>query len=177
MNNACDRVRRRARWLRYAILAVMLAAVLVNALLAWRNLLHHQALGGWPWLDISAQPAGHPRLAVLMCLSLSMIYLYGLYRLLLLMRLFEQGEFFSIGATGHLRVFAGTLLVGTIVGCVLPAVALAVMHMAGLNHDTSVSLQLDGSDVWMILVSTLFFVIAWILSEARQLAEDNQLIV
>jgi hypothetical protein len=36
---------------------------------------------------------------------------------------------------------------------------------------------MDGSDVWMILISTLFFVIAWIMGEARQLAEDNQLII
>lgn len=177
MNTACDRVRRRARWLRYAILAVMLAAVVVNALLAWRNLVHPHAMGGWLWMDVSAQPAGHPRLAVIICLLLTLIYLYGLYRLLQLMRLFEQGEFFSIAATRHLRAFACTLLAGTVAGCLLPGIALAAMHMAGLNHDASISLQLDGSDVWMILVSTLFFVIAWILGEARQLSEDNQLIV
>ncbi|MBM7128051.1 DUF2975 domain-containing protein [Dyella mobilis] len=168
---------RKARWLRYAVLATMSFVVLANALLAWRGLTHHPDTLSAVQLDATAQLGSHPRLALIDTALLSLIYLYGLYRLVRLMHLFERGEFFSATATGHLRAFAFTLLLGTVAGCLLPPIELAVSRWMGLNHLASVSISMDGSDIWMILISTLFFVIAWIMAEARQLAEDNQLIV
>jgi len=177
MNIVCDRVRRKARWLRYAILATIVAVVLLNMLLIWRGITAHPDVLGFVQMDVSAQLNDHPSLALITCALLSLIYLYGLYRLVRLMQLFEQGEFFSTTATRHLRAFAFSLLAGTVTGCLFPPIALAAARMLGLNHITSVSIHMDGSDAWMILISTLFFVIAWIMGEARQLAEDNQLIV
>jgi hypothetical protein len=177
MNNVCDRVRRKARWLRYGIIATIVAILLVNVLLIWRGATAHPDVLSFVQMEASAQLADHPQLTLLECGLLSLIYLYGLHRLVKLMQLFEQGEFFSTTATLHLRAFACSLLAGTLAGCLFPPVALATTRVLGLNHITSVSISMDGSDVWMILISTLFFVIAWIMGEARQLAEDNQLII
>ena len=177
MKSNCDRASRKARWLRYAALATMLAIAAVDLDLVWLGMGRH----GLAWIALEAQVppalAGHAQLALLDVLLVSWVFLYGLYRLVRLMRLFEQGEFFSIASIRHLRAFACTLLVGTLAGCGLPAVEIAVAHWAGFDHANAVSLGLDASDLWMLLISTVFFVIAWILGEARQLAEDHQLIV
>jgi hypothetical protein len=177
MNNVCDRVSRKARWLRHAVLATIVAIVLANTLLVWRSIANQPGAFGILQIEAPASLTGHPWLTLVYCVLVSLIYLYGLYRLVLLMRLFERGEFFSIAATHHLRAFAFSLLAGTVTGFLLPPVTLAIARLLGLNHITAVTLSLDGSDAWMILISTLFFVIAWIMGEARQLAEDNQLIV
>lgn len=177
MNNVCDRVRRKALWLRHAVVATMIIIVLVDVLLVWRSIANQPGAFGILQIEAPASLANHPWLTLIDCVLLSWVYLYGLYRLVLLMRRFERGEFFSIAATHHLRAFAFSLLLGTVAGFLLPPVALAIARLFGLNHINAVTLSLDGSDVWMILISTLFFVIAWIMGEARQLAEDNQLIV
>jgi Protein of unknown function (DUF2975) len=177
MNNVCDKTSRKARWLRYALIATMAVVILANVLLAWRGAGHHVTRWGSLQIDVPTDLASYPTLALIYSVLLSLIFLYGLYRLVLLMRLFERGEFFSTPATRHLRAFAFTLLLGTALGCVLPAIELIAARLIGLNHVTAVSIDMDGSDAWMILISTLFFVIAWIMGEARQLAEDNQLIV
>lgn len=177
MNNACDRVSRKARWLRHAVVATIVAVLFGNALLAWRSIANHPDALRVLQIDAPASLTGHPWLTLIYCALLSAIYLYGLYRLVLLMRLFERSEFFSLMATHHLRAFAFSLLLGTVAGFMLPPIALVIARLLGLNHINAVTLSLDGSDAWMILISTLFFVIAWIMGEARQLAEDNQLIV
>jgi hypothetical protein len=177
MNYACARVSRKARWLRRAIIATIIAILLGNGLVAWRSITNHPNALDVLKIEAPAALIGHPWLMLICCALLSLIYLYGLYRLMRLMQLFEHGEFFSIVATHHLRAFAFSLLVGTVTGCLFPPIALAVARLLGLNHITAVTLELEGSDAWMILISTLFFVIAWIMGEARQLAEDNQLIV
>lgn len=177
MNNVRDKTSRKARWLRYALMATMAAIILANGLLAWRGAGHHVTTWGSLQIEVPADLANYPTLTLIYGVLVSLIFLYGLYRLVLLMRLFERGEFFSTPAIRHLRAFAFTLLAGTIVGCLLPAIELIAARLIGLNHVTAVSIDMDGSDMWMILISTLFFVIAWIMGEARQLSEDNQLIV
>lgn len=177
MNTSCDRARRKARWLRYAITSVMVVIVVVDLLLAWRWLAHRPGDFGFLHAGAPSQLDSHPRLMLIACATLSLIYIYGLHRLVRLMRLFELGEFFSLDATRHLRAFALSLLSGTIAGCLLPPIELVLARLAGLNHIHAVTIRMDDSDVWMILISSLFFVITWIMGEARQLAEDNQLIV
>jgi hypothetical protein len=177
MSNSCDKAKRKARWLRYAVVAAMVVIVLVNVLLAWRGITFNPDAGSLLQIYVSSQLDGHPRLALLESALLSLIYLYGLYRVVRLMRLFEQGDFFSTAAARHLRAFALSLLVGTIADCLLPPVELIVARVAGAIQLHAVSVKLDSSDVWMILISGMFFVIAWIMGEARQLAEDNQLII
>jgi hypothetical protein len=177
MNIDCSKAKQKARWLRYLIVAVMLLLVLGNIVLAWP--------GGW---DISSSMfdltrsitgplANHPRLFLIENALVSLVYLAGLYRLVRLMRLFEQGEFFSVLAVAHLRAFALSLLLATVVGCALPALELWVAHLMGSEHVTAIAVAVDSSDLWQGFISALFFVVAVILGEARQLAEDNQLIV
>jgi hypothetical protein len=173
----CDRARRRARWLRYAILTTICFIVAANVFLAWRSLTGHPNVLSIVQLEVTDQLVGHPRLALIANALVSLVYLYGLYRLVKLMRLFERGDFFCTQATSHLQAFSLSLLFATMAGCLLPAVELAASRAIGLNHVQAASIQMDISDVWMILISTLFFLIAWIMGEARQLAEDNQLII
>ncbi|RUL74940.1 DUF2975 domain-containing protein [Dyella choica] len=173
----CDKASRKARWLRYAAIAMMAVVAATDVALSWLGMGKHELA----WISLHAETptalAGHSKLALLDALVISLFFLYALYRLVRLMRRFEQGDFYSLSTTRHLRAFACALLLGTLAGCALPAVEIAIARLAGLSNAHAVSIDLDASDVWMLLISTVFFVIAWILGEARQLAEDNQLIV
>lgn len=177
MKFARDKASHLAAWLRRILVVAMAVIVLGNGYMAYAGMADRH--GGWFTVRIEPPTAlaDHPTLALLHNLLLSLVLLYGLYRLLCLMRLFEAGEFFSLRATQHLRAFAFALLVGAAASCLLPAIELIAARLAGVGGITSVSIEMDGSDAWTLLTSALFFMVAWIMSEARQLAEDNQLII
>ena len=107
----------------------------------------------------------------------SLLLLGGLYRLCRLMRLFEIGEFFSVAATRHLRAFALSLIGAVVVDALVPPLLMLGLGLAGSANVQAISLQLDGSDLWTLLIGAMFFVITSLMVEARQLAEDNEQIV
>lgn len=173
----CAIAKKKALALRYAIIIVMALIVLCDFAMAWSG---GKNLAGTMYEITTSAPellARHPHLFLIETVSVSMIYLAGLYRLVKLMRVFEQGEFFSVRAVGHLRAFALSILLAVLAGCLFPTLELLAAHILGLNRDASISFSVDSSDVWLGLVSALFFIIALIMSEAGKVAEDSQLIV
>lgn len=172
-----SRAKKKARWLRYGIACAMVFIVLNGLLLA----LPDGVVPGGPMFDFRQRPpvalADHPHLFLIANSLIALIYLAGLFRLIKLMRLFEEGEFFSARGVRHLRAFALSLLLASIAGCVLPPLLLMGARMLGVDHVTVLRVGLENSDMWQGFISAVFFVVAMILGEARQLAEDNQLIV
>jgi hypothetical protein len=179
INIDCVKAKRKARWLRYVIATMMLALVAANIALGWLGAGSHAVRGIALNLSVTDDLLQHPTLALIDSVLVSLIFLAGLYRLVRLMRLFEQGEFFSARAVRHLRVFALSLLLGTLASCLLPAVELVIARLLTAHEPApmTISFNVDSSDVWMAMIGALFFTIAWIMEEAGQLAEDNQLIV
>lgn len=179
INIDCVKAKRKARWLRYVIVTMMLALVASNIALCWLGAGSHTARGIALNLRVSDDLLQHPVLALIDSALVSLIFLAGLYRLVRLMRLFEQGEFFSARAVRHLRVFALSLLLGTLAGCLLPAMELVIARLLTAHKPAPMTLSfgVDSSDVWLAMIGALFFTIAWIMEEAGQLAEDNELIV
>jgi Protein of unknown function (DUF2975). len=93
------------------------------------------------------------------------------------LRQFEQGDFFSARAIGHLKAFALLMLVAAVADCFLPPVILLAAHLAGVQEVRSLAFEIDGTDIWVGLVSAIFLTITTVMGEARKLAEDNDLIV
>ena len=59
----------------------------------------------------------------------------------------------------------------------VPPLLMLGLGLAGSANVQAISLQLDGSDLWTLLIGAMFFVITSLMVEARQLAEDNEQIV
>jgi hypothetical protein len=172
-----DTVARRAQALRYLLVLTMSALVLVNGWLWWAG----ASRFGAGWVSIYSEwPTGSDALAWVPLLGASLaslLLLGGLYRLCRLMRLFEIGEFFSVAATRHLRAFALSLIGAVVVDALVPPLLMLGLGLAGSANVQAISLQLDGSDLWTLLIGAVFFVITSLMVEARQLAEDNEQIV
>lgn len=168
---------RRARALRHVLVLAMLALVLVNVWLWWRGAGRYDA----GWISVYSEwPAGSRGLAwvPLLAASLASALLFGgLYRLCRLMRLFEVGEFFSTAATRHLRGFALSLIAAVTVNALAPPLLMLGLRLAGRTDVRAISLQLDASDLWTLLIGALFFLVTSLMVEARRLAEDNEQIV
>lgn len=172
-----DTVARRAQALRYSLVLAMLALVLANGWCWWAGAGRFGA--GWVFVQ-SEWPAGGdaPAWVPLLAASLaSLLLLGGLYRLCRLMRLFEAGEFFSVAATRHLRAFALSLMGAVVVDALAPPLLMLGLRLAGSAQVQALSLRLDGTDLWTLLIGALLFLITSLMVEARQLAEDNEQIV
>ena len=172
-----DTVVRRARVLRYVLVLAMLAVVAINAWLWW----HGEGNYGAGWVSIYSEwPAdshGHAWLPLLAASLASVLLLVGLYRLCRLMRLFEAGEFFSVATTCHLRGFALSLIGAVAVNTLVPPLLMLGLRLAGRADVQAISLQLDASDLWTLLVGALFFLVTSLMVEARRLAEDSAQII
>lgn len=172
-----DTVVRRARVLRYVLVLAMLAVVVVNAWLWWRG----PGSYGTGWVSVYSEwPAdshGHAWVPLLAASLASALLLIGLYRLCRLMRLFEAGEFFSVATTRHLRGFALSLIGAVTVNLLVPPLLMLGLRLAGSTDVQAISLQLDASDLWTLLVGALFFLVTSLMVEARRLAEDSAQII
>lgn len=172
-----ETVVRRARVLRHVLMLAMLAVVAVNAWLWWHGAGRYDAgwmsiYGEWP-----ADFGGEAWVPLLTASLASAWLLGGLYRLGRLMRLFEAGEFFSMAATRHLRGFALSLIGTVAVNALVPPLLMLGLHLAGRTKMRAISLQLDASDLWALLISALFFLVTSLMVEARRLADDNEQII
>jgi len=172
-----DTVVRRARVLRYVLVLAMLAVVVANAWLWWRGAGSYGA--GWIsiYSEWPADTQGHAWVQLLTASLASALLLGGLYRLCRLMRLFEAGEFFSVATARHLRGFALSLIGVVAVNTLVPPLLMLGLRLAGRADVQAISLQLDASDLWTLLIGALFFLVTSLMVEARRLAEDAAQII
>ena len=114
----------------------------------------------------------------LLIASISLPYLAALvwafYRLGQMLRGFERGEFFEQATVGHLRAFAGFLLLAKALS--LAAMHLrvgALVHLLGHEH-MRVMVNLSSDDMAVLLMCALFFLIARMMEEGRRINEENR---
>lgn len=170
-------VGRRARTLRYLLVLAMLNLFMANAWLWW----HGAGSYGTGWVSIRSEwPVAYPgpAWAPLVAASLaSAVLLVGMYRLCRVMRSFEAGDFFSVAATRHLRAFALSLIGAVTVSALVPPLFSLERRLAGAADVQAISLQMDASDVGMLLAGSLFFLVTSLMVEGRRLADDNERII
>ncbi len=109
--------------------------------------------------------------------SISMIpqipLLYGLTRLASMFQLFYQGAIFEPPVTGHLRAFAAMLVVSSFLSILNGIPMDAMLTWVNGPGQRQVTIGIGGSDLEFFFLSGLFYAIAWVLSEAHNIAEDN----
>lgn len=97
----------------------------------------------------------------------SIIFIYSLYRLLLLFRLFSKEDFFSLDAINHLKWFSGFYMLSTLLNIIVDGI---LNLWTSNNSDTSItlSLNIESQQLSEFGMAIVFFIIAFILNEARQ---------
>jgi hypothetical protein len=104
-------------------------------------------------------------------------FAYGLWRLSLMLKSAETGQVFSVEAASHLRSFALWVFVAAMASILLPMlVNIAFGLMAGLPNER-LRVDFDGSDLFVLLISGLLFLVARLIEAAHAIAEDNRQIV
>lgn len=114
----------------------------------------------------------------LLVASFSVPYLLALLcaflRLSRMLAGFERGQFFERATVGHLRAFAGWLLVAKALSLLaMHARVGALIHFLGHERVHAV-VNLSSDDVAVLLMCTLLFLIARMMEVGRELAEENR---
>lgn len=105
------------------------------------------------------------------------LFAYALWRLSRMLALVAQGEAFSSGTVRHLRAFAFYAFASTAASIMLPPLAQLLIILSRPVRTGKLTLSVDGSDLWALLISGFLFLVARLMSEAQRIADENRMIV
>lgn len=159
---------RLTRWTRWGVTA-MIALTLLAHLLPWlpssRHLVLH-SLGG-------AHGPANRAVGVLN----GVLVLLALFQLLPLLGAIGRGALFSANVTVNLRRFALFMLLSVLnLAVVAPALTYFLPDCSS-GAPCARIISIDIRSLGMLLMTTLFFLVAGLLDEARRIEEDNEQIV
>lgn len=157
---------------RRLVLATMAATGATRAVAAWAVLGGATGFGGFGIDASSARNAGWPGWWV--DTVAAAVLVAGLLQLMRLLRRYEQERPFNADTALHLRNFALALVVSVLVQRLLPVFlsTLGASAAFGPPH-----LTLFTSDLWIVLIGGLLWLIAHVMVEAERLSADNEQIV
>lgn len=182
MNEISPSIRRLCRFIRFGSTIFVVGVVLIY-LITWC----------WPIVHADSHPvmlrlhlAGLSADALrdltigdrLLIGAISLPYLAALtwafYQLNCMLRGFERGDYFESVTVGHLRAFAGYLLLAKVLSLLaMHARVGALVHLLG-HQNVRTLINLSSDDMAVLLMCALFFLIARMMEEGRRLAEENR---
>jgi hypothetical protein len=123
---------------------------------------------------VAALTPGLRRAGILCALPALLLLGYALLRLDRMLRACARGQLFALRTVGHMKAFAACLL-GTLVLTVIePALRAVVWRLCFGGPPRPVNMGVSSEELTLVLICTLFFVIASMMHEARRIAEDNE---
>jgi hypothetical protein len=182
MNEISHGIRRLCQMIRLGG-AVFVLGVLAIYFVTWLwpgvNQLHHPVmpkfqLSGLDIQTLSSLLIGERLLLSAISVPYLVVLAWAFYRLDQMLRGFMLGEFFERETVGHLRAFAGLLLLAKLLSLAALHVRVAVFaHVLG-RHDGRAVVNLSSDDMAVLLMCALFFLIARMMEEGRRIAEENK---
>lgn len=164
-----------------ALLLLCVAVELVFFVLAWSQLLPAGAgfaiemtPQGLSVEAMRAMPPPQRWTGMLVALPELLALVYALWRLDRLLAGFQRQVLFSAAAIGHLRAFAGAMLLSTACGIVEPALRAPLLRHLFHDAQVRIGMGVDTQQVLLILVCGLLYLITGVLREGRRLAEENE---
>lgn len=97
----------------------------------------------------------------------SFVFIYSLYRLLQLFILFSKGDFFAVTAIQHLKWFSGFYMLSTLLSIIVNGV-LDSWTSKPEGSELTLNLNIQSGEIGEFGMALIFFVVAFILNEARQ---------
>lgn len=99
---------------------------------------------------------------------------YALVRLDRMLQACAGGHMFALPTVAHMKAFAASLLAALTLTVIEPALRGAVWHFGFHGAAGRIKVGVSSEELMLVLICTLFFVVASMLHEARRIAEDNE---
>jgi len=176
---------RLSRWVRYLASAFFNIYLLCNVIgwLAPPPMLHGAfggnggfelmlQLHGMPWASVIAMPLWQRGLGLALALPALCALGYAVSQLGAMLRSFERAAFFTPQVSLRFRRFVGFLLLGTVLTILEPTLRNAGFSLLGEGR-LQLSLDVTGSDLWVLVLCAVFYAIAQIIHEGQRLANEN----
>ena len=106
-----------------------------------------------------------------------MVYLFIVYSLIKLFRLYEQGVIFSIEIVQHIRNIGYALLADQIISPFYQFAMGIVLTIHNPPGHGFIGITLDQNNLGILLTALLVILISWIMTEGCKLNEEQQLTV
>jgi hypothetical protein len=165
------------RWVAWASMLGYTANEIWLVIGLWPNALAWTGVAGMSLaLDLDDFQAAHHWAMLLADGPAWAILMFGLWRLSLLMRLYEQGRLFDPAAVVYLRQFSVTLVASLIYYFLADPVIRVVFDLMH-PHGPKAEIAMHSRDLWNIYISVVFLLLSRVISQAYLIAEDNSKIV
>jgi hypothetical protein len=105
------------------------------------------------------------------------VQLSGLWTLIKLFTLYEQGSIFSVRHVKYFRRLGYILLLWTGVGILYRALIGIVLSWAASPGQVTLTLGLSSTNLTAFVIGGIVLVIAWIMDKGRKLADEQALFV
>lgn len=128
-------------------------------------------------VDVNALGPGTLSLAFICSLLPVLVLMYGLWRLRQLFGLYRHGCFFAEANAGHLLAFARALVISALLSPVVTAVLSVILTWHNPPGYRALALHFGSGQFATLFVAGVFMIIAWIMREAKKLADDNAEII
>ena len=105
------------------------------------------------------------------------LMVYAVWHLRALFGLYGQGQIFTAKNAMHLRRFALAVLGMTLAGPVSNTLVILALTYGNPVGQRMLSISFSSSQLVVLFMGVMFLVIAWVMDEGRELAEDQAQIV
>jgi len=99
---------------------------------------------------------------------------FGFFRLGQTLSRFQQGQIFAIDTIARLRASVGAILLAIVLFTLEKPVRDVAFNMLGNGQSYPISIDVNSSELLLILVCSLFYMIAGVMHEGRRLSEENE---
>jgi len=107
------------------------------------------------------------------CMLISLVFIYGLWQLRSLFKLFKQGVFFSSQAAQHLYYFSITIFIIALLKPIVSGVLSVLLTMTNPVGKRLLVIEFTRNEFALIFIAGALLAITWILQEGRKLVEEN----
>jgi hypothetical protein len=122
---------------------------------------------------VNALPSAQRWLAATLASASLWLLIYGALRLHRMLQEIETGAIFSSQTTGHLRGFAGATLLSVLAAIMQQPMRELLFRVFFGSGPYTLKIVVGSQDLQLILVSSVFYLIATLMQEGQRLAQEN----
>lgn len=136
----------------------------------------HQSTHGWTNISQALIAENFNALAILGTAEL-IPYLFIYYFLFRLFSYYQHGEIFTIPNITCLKNIGKTLLFWIVLNALYPVLVSLIIRFTGLSDKLSIYLNIGSSELFYLASGLVIYVMAWIMTMAIELKQEQELVV